>query len=226
MLLKLTTILIGLTFLTSCDCLQRVDGTVIDKETGKPLQGVTVYNKSMEWRKTTTDTTGHFELSNISGGFRCPPMTIIVENTNYKKYETSIPAGGQEIVKLEKEIKLPLKDSTCVPKPDTLDNQIVYLNVDKKAEFPGGESALLKYLFKNLQFPKGQEEYQGSIYATFIVDTLGNTRNECIYKPYFKGEISPLEKLTLNIIKEMPSWKPAEKDGKKVSMRIYLPIKF
>ncbi|HLG35902.1 MAG TPA: carboxypeptidase-like regulatory domain-containing protein [Bacteroidia bacterium] len=225
-LTRITTILLGLTFLTSCDCYQRVTGTVIDKETGRPLQGVTVYNKNKEWSKTITDTTGHFELSNVSGGFRCPPMTIIVENTTYKKYETNIPAGGQEMIKLEKEKILPIKDSTCFPKPDILDNQQVYLIADKNAEFPGGQSAFMSYLQKNLRYPKEQEELQGSIYVTFIIDTLGSIRNECIYKRYFKGELSAIEKLALNLIKEMPAWTPAEKDGKKVYMRITVPIKF
>jgi CarboxypepD_reg-like domain len=102
-LTRITTLLIGLTFLTSCDCNQQVRGIVIDKETGKPLQGVTVYNKNKEWRKMTTDTTGHFELSNISGGFRCPPMTVIAEDKNYAKVEINIPAGGQDTIKMQRQ---------------------------------------------------------------------------------------------------------------------------
>ena len=101
-LTRITTILIGLTFLTSCDCYQQVSGTVIDLESGRPLQGVTVYNKNKEWSKTTTDTTGHFELSNVSGGFRCPPMTVIADFKNYDKVEIKIPAGGQETIKMER----------------------------------------------------------------------------------------------------------------------------
>jgi hypothetical protein len=101
-LTRIATLIIGLTFLTSCDCYQRVEGTVIDKETGKPLQGVTVYNKNKEWSKTTTDTTGHFELSNVSGGFRCPPMTVIADFKNYDKVEIKIPAGGQKTIKMQR----------------------------------------------------------------------------------------------------------------------------
>lgn len=97
---RITILLIGLTFLTSCDCYQRVAGTVVDKETGRPLQGVTVYNKYKNWIKTTTDTTGYYELSSISGGFRCPPMTVIAELKNYNKVEVKIPAGGQETIKM------------------------------------------------------------------------------------------------------------------------------
>ncbi|MCB9019341.1 MAG: carboxypeptidase-like regulatory domain-containing protein [Chitinophagales bacterium] len=100
---KISTILIGLTFLTSCDCNQRVSGIVIDKETGRPLQGVKVYNKDKEWSKTITDSTGHFELSNASGSFRCPPMIVVADFKHYKKIEISIPAGGQETIELQRQ---------------------------------------------------------------------------------------------------------------------------
>ncbi len=108
---RITTILIGLTLLTSCDCYQRVAGTVIDNETDRPLQGVTVYNKNKEWSKTTTDATGHFELSNVSGGFRCPPMTVIADFKNYEKIEIKIPAGGQETIKMQ---RLALQSKTTI----------------------------------------------------------------------------------------------------------------
>lgn len=97
---RILIIIFVIPFLTSCDCYQRVAGTVVDKETGNPLQGVTVYNKKRGLVKTTTDTTGHFELTSISGGFRCPPMTVIAELKNYTKVKVKIPAGGQEIIKM------------------------------------------------------------------------------------------------------------------------------
>ena len=63
---------------------------------------MTVYNKNKEWSKTTTDTTGYFELSNVSGGFHCPPMTVIADFKNYDKVEMKIPAGGQETIKMQR----------------------------------------------------------------------------------------------------------------------------
>jgi len=100
---RITIILIGLTLIISCDCYQRVAGTVIDKETGRPLEGVTVFNKNKEWSKTTTDTTGYFELSYVSGGFHCPPMTVIADFKNYDKVEIKIPAGGHETIKMQRQ---------------------------------------------------------------------------------------------------------------------------
>jgi len=109
-LLKLTLIFIGLTFLTSCDCYRKISGTVLDSKTGIPIQGVTVYNKDKDWVKTTTDSIGHFELSDVSGGFSCPPMKIILEASEYNATETSIPAGETRTIKMSgrfmKEIRL------------------------------------------------------------------------------------------------------------------------
>lgn len=95
-------IILGSFYLASCDCLQHVSGIILDKETGKPLQGVTVYNKNKDWMKITTDSTGHFELSAISGGFRCPPVYLIIEKESYSTINTEIPSGGNEIIHLEK----------------------------------------------------------------------------------------------------------------------------
>jgi hypothetical protein len=101
-MIRLTTIVIGLVFLTSCDCHQQVSGIVIDHQTGRPIENATVYNKNKEWNKTLTDSLGYFELSSVSGGFRCPPMTIIIKSNKYDLNETTIPAGSYLIIKLKR----------------------------------------------------------------------------------------------------------------------------
>ena len=96
-------LLAGLFTLTSCDCLQRVTGTVVDQETGKPLQGVTVYSKKIE-KTTTTDTLGNFLLSRLTSGYCCPrKMTVIAKLNNYESVKIKIRQGDKMIVKLKKE---------------------------------------------------------------------------------------------------------------------------
>lgn len=98
---KILALFIGTILLTSCDCYQRVTGIILDKESGKPLMGVTVYNKNKVWSKTTTDSVGYFVLSNVSGGlFGCPPMTVIAEFKSYEPTKFNIPSGGQKVVKM------------------------------------------------------------------------------------------------------------------------------
>ena len=89
-------------FLTSCDCYQTVNGTIVDSETGKPLKNISVFNNDKKNCNTTTDTSGYFKLSKISGGFNCPPMTIIVNENGYKKIEISIVSGEKKTIRLEK----------------------------------------------------------------------------------------------------------------------------
>ncbi|MBL7916085.1 MAG: hypothetical protein JNL49_13725 [Bacteroidia bacterium] len=117
------------------------------------------------------------------------------------------------------------KDTSCIPFPDLLEDQPVFRIADKNAEFQGGMTALLNFLGKNLHFKSDVMNFQGSFYVTFIVDTIGNIRNECIYERFLTNEITPMEKEVLNIVKRMPAWIPAELNKKKVNMRIILPIK-
>src|SRR5687767_12592467 len=97
--IKIYVLSIAFMSLISCDCYQNVSGTVIDERTGKPLNGVTVYNNQKTWSKTMTDTTGYFKVTNVSGGIRCPPMSILVEKSGYQKLEASIASGQYSQIK-------------------------------------------------------------------------------------------------------------------------------
>ena len=94
-------LLAGLFTLTSCDCLQRVTGTVVDKE-GKPLQGVTIYSKKMG-KTTITDTAGNFSLFTLSHGFCCPRKVTVTANlNNYDSVKIKILLHEKKIIVLKK----------------------------------------------------------------------------------------------------------------------------
>jgi len=96
-------ILTILFFLISCDCLQIVSGVVVDNETGKPLQGVVVYDKYEPGNKTTTDSSGCFRVLDIDGGcFRCPPVTVVASIQRYEKAEVVIPSGSKRTIQLQR----------------------------------------------------------------------------------------------------------------------------
>lgn len=220
-------ILLVISSLSSCDCYQRVSGSVVDGESGLVLSGVTVFNKDKAMNTTTTDSLGQFNLANISGGFRCSPMYIRVQHPDYIDADFTIPAGGHEEIKLKKAGPRMYNDSTCMPKPDTLDRQEVILFADQNAEFPGGrDSALLNYLSNHLFFRHADQVWPGTIRVTFVIDTLGNIRNECFLTGYDNGAWTDEEARVLQVIRNMPKWKPAEHQGKKVYTRVVLPIRF
>lgn len=87
--------------LTSCDYYQVVRGTVVDKNSGLQIVEARVVNVNKTGNETTTDSLGNFEISNISGGFRCPPMKVKIEAANYKTKIIEIPAGEFQQIELE-----------------------------------------------------------------------------------------------------------------------------
>lgn len=88
-------------FFASCDCSQRVQGTIVDDTTGKPISGANVSKKGRLVIETT-DSTGHFEVHSISGGLLgCPDMKIVAYAHGYIKTEASIPAGGSDVIRLK-----------------------------------------------------------------------------------------------------------------------------
>lgn len=93
-------VLVSLLVLPSCDCIQEASGTVVDATDGKPIEQVTVYKKGKAI-KSKTDRLGNFRLSEISGGFSCPPMRVVLEAPNYKTMEVEIPAGGEQLIKMQ-----------------------------------------------------------------------------------------------------------------------------
>jgi len=221
----LATFLIGLSFLANCDCLRMVKGTVVDKSTGQPINGAKVYISQQDKYYSTTDSSGHYMIRFIENGLQCYCTTKKEFSIEKGNYNSAKFVGGQQKTELEPLPNLKFNDTNCIPLPDILDGQPVFKVTEKNAEFPGGQKEFMIYLMKNLQYPKEQASWQGSIYLTFIVDNSGKIRNECIFKRYFNGELSPIEKEALRIIREMPTWIPAEQNGKKVYTRVTLPIK-
>ena len=105
--IKISYFLLIIICLTSCDCHQVVEGIVLDDKTKKPIENVLIFNKSKKWSKTKTDSLGKFKLSNVSGGFRCPPMSIVIEHDDYELKETKIEAGGYSKIDLTKRPNIP-----------------------------------------------------------------------------------------------------------------------
>ena len=85
------------------------------------------------------------------------------------------------------------------------------LHAQDKPSFPGGETALKKYITENIRYPEIAKEngVEGIVVVGFIVFTDGTLNDIKVVK-----FIDPdLENEALRIVKGMPLWIPAEKDG-------------
>lgn len=91
-------------------------------------------------------------------------------------------------------------------------------------QFPGGMEALIEFLSKNIRYPESgkTDNIQGTSLVRFDVYKDGSIRNTNIVGSL--GRNFDLE--LLRVIKLMPNWIPARKDGKKIKSSMTIPVKF
>ncbi len=103
-------------------------------------------------------------------------------------------------------------------------NSEVFDEVEKAPEYPGGQEAMGQFFSKTVKYPKVALEngVQGTVYVEFVVDPTGK-----VTKPSIVQSVSSeLDAEALRVVGLMPKWTPGEQDGKAVSVRMTLPVKF
>lgn len=102
----------------------------------------------------------------------------------------------------------------------------MFMPVEEMTEFPGGISAMLKYMRSNLTYPAELREkgLSGRVFTKFVVNETGEISNIEITKGIDGCESCNAE--AIRLIKKMPFWKPAKMGGKVVKSYYNLPISF
>lgn len=99
-----------------------------------------------------------------------------------------------------------------------------YQQVDEMPVFPGGDTALLKYLADSTHYPKEAKEkgIQGKIITRFMVKEDGTVSDVTI----LKGTDPSLDKEAIRVVKTLPMFSPGKLKGKVVPVWYMIPINF
>ncbi len=91
-------------------------------------------------------------------------------------------------------------------------------------EFPGGYSKMSQFLMENLVYPIDAKEMdiQGKVYVQFVVNEDGRI-SDC---KAIRGLYPLLNREALRVVGKMPNWIPGENQGKKVKVKMVIPVKF
>ena len=110
--------------------------------------------------------------------------------------------------------------------PLPTDTSKVYeaFDVDKPPVFPGGESEMLKFISKNIQYPQLAREKgtQGSVICEAVVEKDGRLSNIKIYRDIGDGCGDEL----VRVIGLMPVWAPGARNGNMVRVRQIVAARF
>jgi len=99
-----------------------------------------------------------------------------------------------------------------------------FYTVEQMPVYPGGETAMNKYIGDNLKYPVAAQEkgIEGRVTVRFIVKSTGEVTGAEI----IRGIDSDCNEEALRVIKAMPKWTPGKQKGKAVDVYFTLPIIF
>ncbi len=143
--------------------------------------------------------------------------------------------GKQHGRKVKVRMVLPITFSLS-PSPETSKDLLkvkvqakpIQTNFDKPPMPSGGMKEFYnKYIIDAVQYPEEARanKVEGKVFVQFIVDETGNLTNISIPPDVPKIGYG-CEEEAIRVIKNSPKWKPAENEGKPVSVKMILPIIF
>ena len=117
-----------------------------------------------------------------------------------------------------------VKEKDCSLDADSLDGVKVFTIVDKMPDYNGGMRSYQDLVSKEIRIPTDQRMWQ-SVTVIFIVDTLGRVRNECLLNKSSMDPLTVVEREALKAVRNYQDWIPGHHNGKKVAVKLILPLK-
>ena len=171
-------------------------------------------------------------------GYRFEPANYFNKSVTLKRIDMLNKNKSRNLAKLKYLLSIPVfamllfmfsfSKGTIMPPDINTSTQVqdtIYDEVDEMPVFPGGESALLTFVAKNVKYPEASKKNgeQGIVYVKFVVDKKGKVKNPIVEKGVTKG----LDEESLRVVGLLPDFeKPGYKNGKAVSVHFILPIKY
>jgi TonB family protein len=115
---------------------------------------------------------------------------------------------------------------SCELKYDSTLNRSYYTTADKMPVFKGGPKELMKTINKNLKWPGGRCDIDGTVFVACIIESNGQLTNKRILKGLRSDKACNADKEALKVIDFLTAWTPGQCDGKNVDVQYVIPVKF
>jgi TonB family protein len=103
-------------------------------------------------------------------------------------------------------------------------NRVKFFQRQVMPEYPGGESAMMRFVMDHVRYPDKEREndIQGRVVVGFVVDERGSINDITIKKGVSHGK----DKEALRVVKLFPDFSPGMMEDKPVKVAFVLPIMF
>jgi TonB family protein len=160
------------------------------------------------------------DMNDLAGKIK----TIEIDKTPVKKPNGVLASEGTLLISTNSNNLLNFSGITTTNENITQQDEPVFSAVQEQPEFPGGKTAMYKYLGENIVYPKEAQKSNifGNVYLQFIVKKDGSVEKVELLKGLGHG----CDEEAIRVIKAMPKWKPAKQNGKAVNAYINMPIQY
>jgi periplasmic protein TonB len=114
---------------------------------------------------------------------------------------------------------------SCELKYDSALSRYYYTTVDIMPTFKGGSKALIKTINKNLKWPGGRCDIEGTVFVACIIESDGQLTNKRILRGLSEKPCDT-DGEALKVVDYLTTWVPGKCDGKNVPVQYVIPVKF
>ncbi|MEZ4826420.1 MAG: energy transducer TonB [Bacteroidia bacterium] len=121
------------------------------------------------------------------------------------------------------EPEIHLQQAAVQPEKE-IDDSVPLTVADIMPGYPGGETALFRFLSDKLRYPvpATQNQVEGKVFVRFVIERDGTIADATVIKGIGYG----CDEEALRVVNLMPAWMPGEINGKKVRMYSSLAVNF
>ncbi len=192
--------------------IQRSVRGVVRTEAGSPLAGV-VINVSGTALKTKTGNDGRFELKDVPGD-----AVLLFVHRSFRIIGLKADFRREMVVTLSPAVDMTPAD----PAKSTEDH--IFVVVEEMPSYPGGDQALMDYIYANLKYPDEAREQKisGRVTLRFVITKEGKVSDVTVVK----GVDPLLDAEAVRVISGLPQWNPGKQSGVPVNVYYSVPISF
>ena len=148
-----------------------------------------------------------------------------INNARGRGHKGNVKPGGGGATDDDVEVEVIIPYPGEPPVEEEEEEPVWFQVIEQMPEFPGGDSALFRFLSDNVKYPVIAQEngIQGRAHCRFLVDVDGSVRDVHIVKS--AGDKS-LDKETVRVVSSMPKWKPGMQREKPVAVHFSVVMRF
>ena len=150
-----------------------------------------------------------------------PPPVVAPE---IKVVENTVETKEVELASTEETGEAVKEQAPIDNGPEDVEEEEIFMRVEKAPAYPGGQKAMMEYLSKNIKYPAVCQEsgIQGRVIVSFTVNKDGSIQDVQV----LRGVHEKLDAEAVRVVKSMPAWSPGEQQGRKVRSKFQLPVFF